>query len=418
MIVKSTEQHVLFIGSVWPEPSSSAGGSRTVQLMELFIKQGWTLTFASTAADSAYMIDFSDWPVSKKSILLNDGSFDAFISELKPSIVVFDKFMMEEQFGWRVAAVCPSALRILDTIDLHCLRMARHNALKEKRSFEETDVMKEELAKREIASILRSDISLMISDVEMKLLTAHFQIRSELLHYIPFLLNPVLSEDVSNWKPFEERQHFITIGNFVHEPNWNAVLYLKQEIWPLIRKELPDAELHVYGAYSSQKVEALHSAKEGFCIKGRAADAQAVVSKARICLAPLRFGAGIKGKLVEAMQCGTPSITTAIGAEGMHGIFEWNGSVVDETVAFANAAIRLYANKDAWVKSQQNGIQIINSFYSKEKHGNELIQRIQKVQMNIEDHRTNNFFGGMLLHHTMTSTKYLSKWIEEKNRKL
>src|SRR4051812_9335687 len=365
--MNSAEQHVLFIGSVWPEPASSAGGSRTVQLMELIIAQGWKLTFASTAADSEHMIDFSKWPVSKVSILLNDSSFDEFISALQPSIVVFDKFMIEEQFGWRVAAHCPNALRILDTIDLHCLRMARQKALKENRLFEETDVLKEEMAKREIASILRSDISLIISDVEMQLLSTRFQIRNEILHYIPFLLNPISTEATNKWLTFEQREHFITIGNFVHEPNWNAVLYLKQEVWPLIRKALPQAELHVYGSYSSQKVEALHAVKEGFYIKGRAEDAQAVVAKARICLAPLRFGAGIKGKLVEAMQCGTPSITTAIGAEGMHGSFPWNGIVANETTAIAKAATQLYTDKDAWVKSQENGVGIINSFYAKER---------------------------------------------------
>ncbi|HET6224625.1 MAG TPA: glycosyltransferase, partial [Bacteroidia bacterium] len=206
------EQHVLFIGSVWPEPASSAGGSRTVQLMELFLSQDWKLTFASTATDSDHMIDFSKWPISKKSILLNDDSFDVFISELKPDIVVFDKFMIEEQFGWRVATHCPDALRVLDTIDLHCLRVARHKALKENRKFEDGDVLKEEMAKREIASILRSDISLIISDVEMELLINRFQIKADLLHYIPFLLNPISTEDVSNWADFEQREHFITIG--------------------------------------------------------------------------------------------------------------------------------------------------------------------------------------------------------------
>lgn len=416
--MNSREQRVLFIGSVWPEPASSAGGSRTVQLMELFIKQGWELTFASTAADSEYMIDFSKWPVSKKSILLNDDSFDIFISNLKPTIVVFDKFMIEEQFGWRVATHCPTALRILDTIDLHCLRVARHQALKENRLFEETDVLKEEMAKREIASILRSDISLIISDVEMKLLVDHFHIRKELLHYVPFLLEHLSTEEVNNWKSFEQREHFITIGNFVHEPNWNAVLYLKQEIWPLIRKELPQAELHIYGAYGSQKVEALHNSKEGFCIKGRAADAHAVVASARICLAPLRFGAGIKGKLVEAMQCGTPSITTDVGAEGMHGEFEWNGFIANDPTDFARLAIQLFTNKEEWVKKQHNGISIINSFYNKQKWGDFLIQRITKVLAGLEKHRFNNFTGAMLMHHTLTSTKYLSKWIQEKNRKL
>lgn len=414
----SSSQQVLFIGSVWPEPASSAGGSRTVQLMELFISQGWQLTFASTAADSAHAIDFSKWPVAKVSILLNDSSFDTFISELQPTIVVFDKFMIEEQFGWRVAQHCPQALRILDTIDLHCLRIARQKALKEKRNFEKEDLLKEEMAKREIASILRSDVSLIISDVEMELLNSLFRVDVDLLHYVPFLLDPVTEEHKNNWSTFESREHFVTIGNFLHEPNWNAVLYLKQEIWPLIRKELPDAALHVYGAYSSQKVEALHAPKEGFFIKGRAEDAVEVVSKAKICLAPLRFGAGIKGKLVEAMQCGTPSVTTAIGAEGMHGELKWNGSVVDETKAFAKAAVQLYTDKNLWESSREQGIVIINNFYAKGTLGEKLLKRIRKVQQSLEEHRLKNFMGSLLMHHTVLSTKYLSKWIEEKNRKL
>ncbi len=411
-------QHVLFIGSVWPEPKSSAGGSRTVQLMELFISQGWKLTFASTAADSEHMIDFSKWDIAKVSILLNDSSFDTIISQLQPTMVIFDKFMMEEQFGWRVAQQCPQALRILDTIDLHCLRTARQNALKEKRSFEENDLLKEEMAKREIASILRSDISLIISDIEMELLDKLFHVDVELLHYVPFLLDPITDEKRNNWSTFELRENFITIGNFLHEPNWNAVLYLKQEIWPLIRKELPHANLHVYGAYSSQKVEALHAPKEGFFIKGRAEDAMEVVSKAKICLAPLRFGAGIKGKLVEAMQCGTPSVTTSIGAESMHGSLDWNGVVANEAAAFAKAAVKLYTDKVLWQSCQQNGVVIVNEFYAKKVLGEKLLKRILQVQQSLEIHRLKNFTGALLMHHTLASTKYLSKWIEEKNRKL
>jgi hypothetical protein len=414
----NSQQQVLFIGSVWPEPASSAGGSRTVQLMELFISQGWQLTFASTAATSEHAIDFSKWPVSKVSIQLNDSGFDDFISQLQPTIVVFDKFMIEEQFGWRVAQHCPKALRILDTIDLHCLRTARQKALKEKRDFEQSDLLKEEMAKREIASILRSDISLIISDVEMELLENLFHVDPVLLHYVPFLLDPVTDEVKKNWLDFEARAHFITIGNFLHEPNWNAVLYLKQEIWPFIRKELPGVALHVYGAYGTQKIEALHAPQEGFLIKGRAEDARAVVSKARICVAPLRFGAGIKGKLAEAMQCGTPSVTTDIGAEGMHGKLKWSGSVVNEATAFAKAAVQLYTNKILWNSSQEQGAVIINECYAKKELGKQLLKRILEVKHSLELHRLKNFTGAMLMHHTLSSTKYLSKWIEEKNRKL
>ena len=103
-----------------------------MQLISLFQAQGYAITFASPAQDSAFMIDLKSLQVDKKTILLNSESFDAFVHELNPSIVLFDRFMIEEQFGWRVAENCPSALRILDTEDLHCLRLARQKAFKEK----------------------------------------------------------------------------------------------------------------------------------------------------------------------------------------------------------------------------------------------------------------------------------------------
>ena len=406
---------VLIIGTVWPEPKSSAAGSRILQLIDLFLKQNWKITFASAASDSEFAYDFQTLGISKVKIELNNKSFDDFIAALNPVIVIFDRFMIEEQFGWRVAENAPDAVRILDTIDLHCLRQARQQAFKEKRSFTEKALFSDS-AKREIASILRCDCSLIISDFEMKLLNDHFKIDNALLHYIPFLIDPIDEGTIIKWPSYEERANFITIGNFIHEPNWNAVQYLKEEIWPLIRKQLPDAELHIYGAYASQKVNELNYPKDGFLIKGRAADAMQVVSAAKICLAPLRFGAGIKGKLVEAMQCGTPSVTTDIGAEGMHGSFEWNGIIANTSLEIANAAVKLYTDASLWKKSQENGISIINQFYSKEKFGKKLIDHILSVQENLQEHRHKNFIGAMLMHHTISGTKYMSKWIEEKNK--
>jgi glycosyltransferase involved in cell wall biosynthesis len=409
-------QHVLIIGSVWPEPNSSAAGSRMMELIRLFQSKNWKITFACAAGDSEYMFDLSTLGIEKVGIQLNNSDFDLFIKTLQPSIVLFDRFMTEEQFAWRVAENCPDAIRILDTIDLHCLRIARQKAFKENRTFTSDDLLIEEVSKREIASILRCDISLIISTVEMDLLEQHFKVDKALLHYIPFLLDTIDDKNINDGLTFESRNHFITIGNFLHEPNWNSVLYLKESIWPLIRKKMPDAQLHVYGAYASQKVNQLHNVKEGFYIMGRAADSKNVIEKARILLAPLRFGAGIKGKLIEAMLYGTPSVTTSIGAESMHGNLDWNGIVADTTEEFADAAVKLYSDKGLWQQAQKNGIRIINNCYSKELFGEQLIRHIIATQQNIATHRLHNFTGAMLMHHTMMSTKYMSRWIETKNK--
>ena len=407
---------VLIIGFVWPEPNSSAAGGRMMQLISLFQKQGFTITFASPAQDSDFMVDLSLYKVKKETIALNCSSFDVFIKQLQPSIVLFDRFMMEEQFGWRVAENCPTAVRILDTEDLHCLRLARQKAFKEKREFKTADLLHEEVAKREIASILRCDLSLMISEYEIELLTKTFKLDSSLLHYLPLLVDSDAIPDLGKLPSFEERLDFIFVGNFLHEPNWNAVQYLRETIWPLIKKQIPTAVCTIYGAYPSQKVLQLHNAKEGFLIQGRASDAQEVVKKSRVVLAPLRFGAGIKGKLLEAMQCGTPSITTDIGAESMQGDLTWSGFVADDPDIFADLAVQLYQDRAVWLQAQKNGLAIIEQRYLITLFETEFKLQIDNLQSNLQQHRLNNFMGSLLQHHTLKSTKYMSKWIEAKNK--
>ena len=410
------KQQILIIGTVWVEPNSSAAGSRMLQLIELFLNQNWQVTFASTAQKSEKAVNLNVLNVDEVSIELNASSFDDFVTKLKPTIVVFDRFMIEEQFGWRVAENCPKAIRILDTEDLHFLRKVRHQQLKKGEEFTNDALLISDDTKREIASILRCDLSLIISTYEMDLLKSVFKIDENILYYLPFLLDKIDEHQTEKWKYFEEREHFIFIGNFFHKPNIDGVITLKNEIWSEIREELPNVEIHIYGAYVNQQIQELHNKREGFIIKGFAENAQEVVKNARIVLAPLRFGAGIKGKLTGAMLCGTPSVTTKIGAEGMHNNLDWNGFIENDFHQFAKKAINLYTDKNTWQKSQKNGIEIINKIYDKEKLSPLFINRINEIQQNLENHRTYNFLGSLLQHQTLQATKFMSKWIESKNK--
>lgn len=407
---------LLIIGFVWPEPNSSAAGGRMMQLISIFAANGFEITFASPALDSDFMVDLALFGVEKRAIELNSSSFDDFVIELNPDVVLFDRFMIEEQFGWRVFENCPKAIRLLDTEDLHCLRTARQKAFKENRTFELYDLLSEEVAKREIASILRCDLSLIISGFEMKVLKDVFKIDSKLLLYLPFLVDEMNEKNLLDLPLFEDRKNFVFIGNFLHEPNWNTVQYLKETIWPLIRKDFQEAVLQVYGAYPSQKVLQLHQPKNGFFIMGRAADANEIVKNARVVLAPIRFGAGLKGKLLEAIQCGTPSVTTEIGAEAMHGDLPWNGFIINDIEIFAKQAVELYQNENLWKQSQKNGIAIVNKCYQKNQFASVLIDEINALMTDSENHRLHNFMGSLLQHHTLKSTKYMAKWIEAKNK--
>nr|WP_314863014.1 glycosyltransferase family 4 protein [uncultured Undibacterium sp.] len=429
-------QKVLYLGYVWPEPNSSAAGSRTMEFLRLFRQQNWQVMYASAAALSEHRGDLAALDIEEKVIAINCDSFDQLLQAYQPDLVVFDRFFTEEQFGWRVAQYCPQALRVLDTCDLHSLREARQQLLKQAMPANAKEVERHQvgavtsnaatlykcmadsdLAQREIAAIYRCDLSLMISSFEVNLLRQYFSVPAYLLCETNLMLVPTETPQLTSQLTYEQRQHFISIGNFRHAPNWDAVLWLKHAIWPRIRQHLPKAELHVYGAYPPPKAMALHQPQQGFHLRGWAENAQVVMAQARVCLAPLRFGAGIKGKLADAMAVGTPSVTTQIGIEGMCGDLPWGGLLADESEAFAEAAVRLYQDQNLWELSQQQGQTIFRQFFDRDANTSLFLHALLLARQQQTQRRLQNFTGAMLRHHLHKSTQYMSQWISLKNQK-
>lgn len=410
-----SKKRLLIIGLVWPEPTSSAAGTRMIQLIRVFLSDAYEVTFASAASKSAFSFDLKNIGVAEQQIKLNDKEFNHFIRALAPTVVMFDRYMIEEQYGWRVQQECPSAIRLLDTEDLHCLRNARQQAVKTGIPLASADLFND-MAKREIAAILRCDLSLIISEAEMAILQQQFHIDHSLLYYLPFLEEELTAGRIRNWKTFEEREGFVFIGNFLHEPNWNTLQVLKTKIWPTLSSMLPQAKLHIYGAYTSQKVLQLNNNRERFLIHGRAEEAREAIEQHRIVLAPIQFGAGLKGKFIDAMQTGTPAVTTSTGAEAMNGELDWNGAIADDQAVFIEQAVKLYGDKRCWLLAQENGIRILNERYGQLHFSSLFRKMMDSLAINLAKHRQHNFIGQILLHHTANSTKYMSLWIEEKNK--
>ncbi len=406
---------LFFIGGVWPEPNSSAGGARILQLLKLFHQAGYAITFGSIAQKNEYSTSLSDWKVTEVELQLNHSSFDELIKKTAPDLVIYDRFMTEEQFSWRVKEHSPQSVHILETIDLHSLRQTRQHLIKKPQALLEAH-LENEVTLRELASILRCDLSLLISPYEYDFLITHYGLSTNLLHYLPFEVTPLSELELETLPSFTDREDFITIGNFKHPPNEDSVLYLKSTIWPLIKKKLPKAKLKIFGSYLFEKIKQLHDEKEGFLILGRAPDSAEVLKKARVLLAPLRFGAGIKGKLIESMTYHTPSVTTTIGAEGMHDQLPWNGHIADDPSAFAEAAVTLFENPHLWTQANTNGEHLLKTIFKTEEQALSLFEKIQQLQANLNTHRLKNWQGRLLQREQFQSTKYLSKWIEEKNK--
>lgn len=387
-----------------------------MQLLQAFLGEGYQITVVSTASKTPYSHDLEELGIRTDTILLNDSGFDVFVQELGPEIVLFDRFMVEEQFGWRVAEAAPNALRVLNTEDLHSLRKSREACHKRNENFTTDQWLQEDMTKREVASIYRSDLSLLVSTFEMELLQKTVGISPELLYHLPFLLEEITLSGQSQWPSFAERKDFICFGNGKHAPNVDAVRYLKKEIWPLIRETLKSPNLHIYGAYLPQQLLEMHNPKEGFLVHGWVTDLDNELQQARISLAPLRFGAGIKGKLTQSMQQGTPSITSSQGTEGMHETLPWAGEVANDSKDFAQKAVELYQNEEKWQEKQQNGVQINNRLYSKTNLSKAFLVHLKCLQEDLQKHREENFIGQLLQHQSMASTKFMGKWIEAKNK--
>lgn len=403
---------LLYLLSVWPEPNSSAAGVRALQFIEALVESGCELTLCSACRDNQYRRQLEDRAIQTVHYKLNDSSFDRYVAELNPSVVLFDRFMLEEQFSWRVRAVCPDARLVLDTVDLHCLRRARQ---KKAVSASEGFVVANELSYeefvtqdtlRECASIYRCDLSLLTSEYEAVLLHEKLDIPTELFNLVP------LTYPCSQVPPngFNDRRHFVFIGNFHHEPNRDAVRMLKRFLWKEIRQRVGEGcELHVFGAYPDSEITSLDSKEEGFRVYGQVGAVSETLSRYRVNLAPLRFGAGQKGKISDGWFSGTPCVTTSIGAEGMG---SWK-EVADDSTSFAEKAARLYVDESLWSLRQKEGLELIISRFNQQAVMSAFVQVLSELA---HTPRRPNLIRELLWYHGNRSTEYFSKWIEEKNR--
>ena len=243
---------------------------------------------------------------------------------------------------------------IFDTVDLHFLRVERGAALQE-------DVTAQKLARRfrrvELGLVKKADTTLVVSEYE----------RSLLLEMVPATDVRVLSNihPVSGRQSsFEARNGLLFLGNFEHAPNVDAARWLIAEIMPRLRERLPGVPLHIAG-YASDRVLA-DLAGEDVIVHGFMPDLDPLLGRVRVALAPLRFGAGVKGKINLAMSHGLPVVTTSVGAEGMGLRDRFDALIADDTEALSAAVAEVYHGRSLWLSLSEHGIESIRRRFSME----------------------------------------------------
>ncbi|MDC0637194.1 glycosyltransferase family 4 protein [Flavobacteriaceae bacterium] len=401
---------VLIIGHTLPEPKTTAAGVRMMQLISFFQSHNAVVHFATAAgtANNAHAEDLSQIGILVHQLILNDDGVDAVLDACRPDIVLFDRFMTEEQFGWRIRAHSPAAITILDTEDLHFLRKARQTAFENNRSLD----IYTDLSKRELSSIWRCDVSLIISKFEYHWLQETFGVPDTLLFYWPI----VFEAPTSPRQSFAQSSDFVCVGNLNHAPNLDAVQWLINDLWPQIENQLPGVLLHICGAYGREGQVRHWSKTRGVVVHGWVADIDQVLSTSRVNLAPLRFGAGLKGKILHALEMGLPTLTTPIGAEGITNGQDQVPCIAETDHDMIQRAVALYQDHHLWQSQQVMGQELIKVSFNKAHFYEMFTAHMSLVAHDITAHRQRHFLGQVFQHQTLYASKYMGRWLTLKEQ--
>ncbi|GAB9464353.1 Glycosyl transferase group 1 [Globisporangium polare] len=434
----ASKRKVILAGSVWPERTSSAAGVRSSDLIAILQEHGFQVLCVSPSRLNEHTeLLAREFNVQCVQTDANTDTFQKLLLETSPQLVLFDRFIAEEMYGWQAKKYAPEAARVLDLQDVHFLRKAREFLVKKQNvHFRDTldgqtldvDAVEKQVI-RELASIHRSDLTLYVSDFEKEVLTTRFQVDEDALHCCDFFYPR--PQAVDTLSTFAERKDIAFIGSFKHPPNVDAIEWMKTAILPLFRQDPrnDDAEIHIYGSYASNtaRYSKLEDQKQGFRLMGFAPDVHETLRQYRLTVAPLRFGAGIKGKIADSWLVGTPCVSTSIGAEGMtlsrsttaqdtqNRELRWGGLVTDEPAAFADAMHDLYANEGKWKAAQKTGMEICTERYDRERNASSLMQRLESVLLHKQTLRKDNWMGKILWSEKFRATEYMSRFIRAKN---
>jgi glycosyltransferase involved in cell wall biosynthesis len=267
-----------------------------------------------------------------------------------------------------VRAFAPEALIVFDTVDLHFLRAERLAELDGSVAAKASARAKRD---EELALIRKADVTLVVSPVEEALL-------AQLLPSAAVLLLSNIHDTMPEGKPCEQRSGMVFIGSFQHPPNVDGVLWYAREILPRLRERLPGVPTYVIGSDPPASIRAL--AADDFVVTGYAKDVAPYFTGCRISVSPLRYGAGVKGKVNLAMSYGLPVVATTPSVEGMHLDPGNDVLVADDPEAFAQAVARLYHDEALWQHLSAGGRENVRTHFSRDVARSALTRLIARLR--------------------------------------
>ena len=348
-------KNILVIDHHVPMPDRDSGSLRMFQILKLLHRLGHRVTFVP---DNLAKIDPYRCELQKRGIEVVHYPYVARVCDYLISrgsefdVVILSRCKFAHKHMADVRLYAPQARIIFDTVDLHFVREAGEARVtgdpEMRRKARDTERLESEL-------IDQSDETWTVSTSEQRLLQRKWPEKS-----IQVISNIVDVPGSST--PFTLRRDWLFIGSFQHTPNIDAVLFFVQSIYPLVRAHLPDAKFYIIGDKAPPEVVAL--ASDNIVVTGLQRDAAPFFDSVKLSVAPLRFGAGVKGKINQSMAFGVPVVATSVAVDGTELRDREEILVADEPEEFAQALIELYESEDLWNRLSDNGLTKTRALYS------------------------------------------------------
>ena len=339
---RKVSKRVLVIDATAPTPDQDAGSVTTVKVMEVFQALDYKVTYIPLD-NWLYQPRYID-PLLRRGIECVYAPFhhklDAYLKDnghLFDVVHVFRFNVMQDAIS-AIKKHCPQAQIVFNNMDLHYLRVERQAQV------ENSDLLRataKSLKTTELAVMEKAHLVCVPSTVEKALLEAESKLTKPVA-VMPFMID--LPERASGFGP--PRRDILFLGGYGHSPNIDAAVWMAQEIWPLIRHRMVGSRLVLAGANPTPEVLGL--AASDILVPGRVDDLGPLFASASVFVAPLRYGAGVKGKIYSAFGAGVPVVSTAIGVEGMNLTEGVHALIADEPAAFADAVLGLASDQQRW----------------------------------------------------------------------
>ena len=346
-------RRILVIDTMVPNPARDSGSLRLCMMLQLLHQDGWYVDLLPddgriTSADVAGLRTYG--------IHLHNGNVMSWLRQHGSMLdaVLLCRLAVAAPYLAPSRRLAPHALCIFDTVDLHFLREQRAADVSGSQSMRRQSAASR---RRELSLIRDSDVSFVVSQVELDLL------RSELPDSRVELVSNI-HEIHGRGAPFSKRLDILFVGGFGHPPNEDAVRWFVADILPLLHARDPSMCLHIAGDITPEARVSL--AQPGIKIHGRVNDLSELMNHCRVSIAPLRFGAGVKGKVNMAMSYGLPVVVTPIAAEGMHLSDGHDALIASTATEFAEAVWRVYRNEHLWTRLSDGGIANVRQYFSPE----------------------------------------------------